>query len=172
MSGLRNLLDTFFAYEGWTLPPWAMPAVVVALVIALWPLIRKNNATGDARKRFLAAGRETGAERARLEGEAFALVADNPVGLVVLAEEALKAGRTELATRAIDALRATKKRPDDVARLTRLLEGPQPANATDAAMKIERMLAQGMRDEARARWEKWRRRWPGDEELEGLGERL
>jgi hypothetical protein len=172
MRAIRNLLESFLAYEGVKLPPWALPAVILALVVLFWPLIRRNHATGDARKLLKEASRTAGAERERLEGEALAKVEQNPTGLVVLAEEAMTAGRTKLAERAVEALRATRKRPDDVARLTRRLEGPQPANAIEAAIVIERLLTQGMRDEARARLAKWRKRWPEDTDLGELERRV
>lgn len=171
-AGLIGLVETLLGLLGLHLQPWMAPAGVLLVVALAWPLMRSNFETDDARKLLKHAQRETGAERQRLEGQALLKVRGKPVGLVVVAETALQVGRTDLARAAIDQLRATGKRPVDVRRLERILEGPQPGTALEAALTVERLAQAGMKDEAREKLARYRQRWPADEELAGLEARI
>ncbi|MFZ5475993.1 MAG: hypothetical protein ACOZNI_04400 [Myxococcota bacterium] len=166
MSGLGQLIASLVEATGGHLPAWGLPAFFVGLTVLAWPMVRRNDRTGKARKLLQAAAHAP--DRDRLEAEALALVEGHPVGLVVVADEALKAGRKELAARALAALRRTGKRDVDALRIARDLEGPQPGTPMEAAIVVERLIEQGMKEEARERLGRWRRRWPQDEELAQL----
>lgn len=168
MGGLRQLVEMVTTLLGLHLKPWMGPAGLLGAIVLLWPWIRVNVRTGDARKMMVRASRERGAERVRLEAEALALVGQGPDGLVVIAKEAIEQGRKELAAQAVEKLRATGKRLPDLRKLERALEPPLPGTAAEAAIVIERMLETGMRDVALARLGQARRKWPFDDELEAL----
>lgn len=168
MGGLRQLVEVFATLLGVHLEPWMAPAAFLCLVAALSPWILINLRTTNARKVMVRAARERGPERLRLEAEALAMVGDNPDGLVVVAKEALEQGRKDLAARAVDKLRRTRKRLPELRKLERALAPPLPGTPAEAAMLIERMLETGLRDEARARLAQARRRWPVDDELAAL----
>lgn len=167
-GGLAGLVETLLGLVGLTLEPWMAPAALLFVVILAWPWIRLNLRTDEARRLLKQAARATGAERDRLEADALARVEGRPDGLVVVAETALAQGRAALARAAVDRLRATGKRPTDVRRIERTLEGPAPATPMEACLLVERLLGLGMVDEARARWEKARARWPEDPDLAAL----
>lgn len=168
MGGLRQLIEVFTTMSGVRLQPWTAPAGLLVVIAVLWPWIRVNLRTGDARKLMLRASRERGAERQRLEAEALAMVGDRPDGLVMVAKEALEQGRKALAAQAVARLRVTAKRLPDLRKLERALEPSLPGTPGEAALLIERMLETGMDEEARARLTYARRKWPQDDELLAL----
>jgi len=172
MGGLTQLLDSFVALLGLHLAPWMAPAGLLGVVALFWPWIRLNMRTDDARKLLKRAARERGAERERLEAEALALVAGRADGLVVVAKEALEQGRRDLAGRAVAGLRGTGKLLPQLRTLERALEPPLPSVASEACLLIERLLDTGMVDEARTRLALARRKWPLDDELEALEDRV
>ncbi len=168
MGGIRQLIEVFTTLFGVHLKPWMAPAGLIVAMVLLWPWIRVNLRTGDARKLLVRAARERGAERERLESEALDLVGTNADGLVVVAKEAVAQGRNDLAARAVARLRATRKHLPDLRKLERALEPSLPGTPAEAALLVERMLDTGMVDEARARLALARRKWPLDDELEEL----
>lgn len=170
--GIGGLVRIIVDATGVSLEPWMAPAGVVAIGLLSLPLLRMNAHTDRARRLMKEAGREAGAARERLEEQALAEVTGRPVGLVVLADEAIRQGRTEIARRAIEALRATGKRFTDLRRLEGTLEGPTPRTPLEAALLVERLVAAGLVDQARARWEAARRRWPDNPDLEALAASL
>lgn len=170
--GIAGLVETIVDALGLHLKPWMAPAAVLFCVLLAWPFMRANFATDDARRLLKSAARERGAERVRLEGQALEKVKGKPVGLVVVAETALAQGREDLARDAIAALRVTGKRPVDVVRLQRALDGPQPATALEAALTVERLLDAGATAKAHERWVRYRERWPEDADLGALERRF
>lgn len=167
-GGLAGLVETLLGLVGLTLEPWMAPAALLFLVVLALPWIRSNVRTDDARRLLKQAARASGAERDRLEAEALARVEGRPDGLVVVAEAALAQGRTAVARAAVERLRATGKRPTDVRKIERALEGPAPATPMEAVLLVERLLGLGMTEEARLRWEKAHARWPEDADLAAL----
>ncbi|MDP2316143.1 MAG: hypothetical protein Q8P41_24815 [Pseudomonadota bacterium] len=172
MGGLAQLLNTVIGILGLHLEPWMAPAGLLVAILLAWPWIRVNLRTGDARKLMIRAARERGAERERLENEALAMVGNGPDGLVVVAKAAVEQGRKELAARAVAKLRTSGKRLPDLRKLERALEPSLPGTPAEAALLVERLLATGMTEEARSRLTQARRKWPFDDELEVLVERV
>ena len=165
MGGLGQLVQSLLALADGVVPRWVL-AVALAVVVALiWPSVRRNSRTEEARKRFRTATRFAFEERVRREDEALAMVAGNADGLVSLADLALAEGRPRIVAAALAALIKLGKRPVEVRRLQRTIEGPQPATALEAVILVERLLAQGQLDEAARRLERARKRWPEDEDL-------
>jgi hypothetical protein len=172
MPAILDLVSTLLRALGVHTEPWVLPAVGFAVVLVLSPFALVNQRTARARRVLQRAAQAGGAERERLEREAMAEVAGRPDGLIVIAEDALKAGRGALAREAVAQLRATGKRPSDLRRLERELDGPAqaagPKTPLEAALKVERLLAAGMREPAREALEAARRKWPEDADLAGM----
>lgn len=165
MGGLGQLVQSLLALAEGVVPRWVL-AVALAVVVALiWPSIRRNSRTEEARKRFRTATRFGFEERVRREDEALAMVEGNADGLVSLADLALAEGRPRIVALALASLVRLGTRPIEVRRLERTIEGPQPATALEAAILVERLLSQGQMDEAARRLERARVRWPNDEDL-------
>lgn len=171
MGNVGDLLRGLYDIVGDLLPAWAWAAIGLVVVAALVPALRTNAATDAARKAFARAQRERGEARERAEAQALGRVRGNPHGLVALADLALAAGRDGVAREALAQLAQTRRLPADVLRLQRLVDGPQPATALEAAIVVERLLAQGQVALARERLDRALARWPGDEDLRALADR-
>ena len=163
MRYLADTLNRVLAGLGLELEPWMAPAVAVALALCILPFYYRNFRTKRARKRVLAASNAALDERAALSDEALALVAGNPFGLMVVAEEADKRGLRKLALRALQALEATGKRRSEARALRRRLVPDKPTTAEEEAMAIERLRDAGLEEQAQERLEAARSRF-GDHE--------
>lgn len=165
MQGLRNIVGILFSMAGVQDRPWLAPAFILGLVILFSPLILANQRTDKARRLVKEGG--TPAERVARSAEALKLVQDQPTGLQVLADEALKQGRADLVQAVIKRLEEIG-RPGDARVLQQRLRGPGPATALEACIQVEKLLGQGMNEEALRRWTEARERWPADEDLLAL----
>ncbi len=163
-EGLASLLDAM----GIVLPPWGFPLLALMLLALVFPLLRRNHRTGRARRRLQTALYSSAAERSRLETEALELVQGNPVGLVVVADEAIRRGRRQLARRALEQLEATGRRLHDTRRLERDLYGTPCATPEEEILAIEHLLEEGILGRAAERLEKARQRWPHNQALESM----
>ncbi len=172
MRFLTQTLEGLVEAAGLQLEPWMAPAVAVCVAVLLLPSWRRNFRTKQARKRLVAAGLVGGEARAALEDEALDLVAGNPFGLVVVAEEAHKRGMGRLAERALAGLEATGKRRDELRRLRRLIFDLKPVTAEGEALAVERLLEAGLVEQARERFEAASARYPASAALVELEERL
>lgn len=172
MNGLLKLIETIGLIFGKVLPPWAAPVIILVLGLAASPWIKRNIKTDEARKLMKTAGRERGAARESLEEEARLKVAGHAVGLLVVTEMALATGRETFARKVFADLKATGKLPVDVLRVERQIEGPQPRTPDEAAIAIEKFVNMGATALARQKWEKAIARWPEEQELISLGEKL
>lgn len=161
MRGIAQLLDTVLQLVGVHLQPWMAPFALGMLAVALFPLLRRTHRTSLARKRLRRLPYVGAVERRQLEEEALALAAGSPAGLLVVAQEALRLGRHELARRAADALDQTGAAPPHELRaIRRALEpmvGPTPALER---VHIEALLQAGLIGEATRRLALARERWP------------
>ncbi|MBN1336611.1 MAG: hypothetical protein JXB39_11690 [Deltaproteobacteria bacterium] len=172
MRGLADLARSLVEILRDALPPWVV-LVVAGLVVALvLPFYWKGQRRSLARRRIAALTGVPRAEAGRLEAEAFSLVGTDPDGLVGVAEEALRHGREALARQAIARLAGTGRRPDHVARLERLLEGPPPRLPEEEALGVARLLDAGLVEAARRRLDRARARWPELPEWKSLAGRL
>ena len=165
---LGQLIRSFADMTEGYVPRWAWPVMILVLAAIAWPSVRKNGRTEAARKLFRTAVRLPFAERVAQEDAAVTMVGENPDGLLSLADLALAEGRPRVVPGLVERLVATGKRVEEVRRLQRTLEGPQPATALEAVILVERFLAQGQTEQARLRLDKALARWPDDEDLARL----
>ena len=172
LSGLTDAVNSLLAEFGVELAPWMAPVFGLLLGALLLPMILRNDRTGRARKLIPRLVETSAAERDAARARILALVADNPVGLVVVAEESLRRGQVPLARMAVAALVRSGKRPADARRLLLELEGPPPTMPTEAALVVERLLSAGLLDEAERRLASAVARWPDDPELAAVEEHL
>lgn len=168
LGGIAQSVSRLLEAFGITLQPWMAPAVVLVLMVALLPLILRNMRTGRARKLLKEAAMVPGEQGRLLEQRALDLVGRQPLGLVAVAEEALRRGRTDLARQAIVHLGATGKARPLYRRLRAEIEGPLPASLAEMVIVVERLVDAGMLDEAARRLERARKRWPAAAELDTL----
>ena len=99
MGGILDALVELLSALGIELRPWTLSVVALAVMAALLPFILKNLRTGRARKLLKRSRLLGGRERLALESEALDSVGDHPMGLVAIAEEALRMGATPRPTR-------------------------------------------------------------------------
>lgn len=160
---LANLLQQGFDLLG--LPYWAGTAAVLGLLALASPWILKNRRTDRARRHLKEALRTYGAAREKLEDAALAEVADLPLGLLVIAEEADRNGRFGLRDRAMAALRKTGKLPYELRKLEQAVEGPMPATAAEALVRVLAAEREGLHGVATEKLTRYRQKWPDDPEL-------
>lgn len=168
---LGNIVRDVAAMFGVQMTPTVMAVLVFGLLILAFPSLKTNHSTRLARKRVNEAARERGEARQRLAAEALALVAQSPVGQIVVAEEAHKLGLTDTAAAALKALTATGKHRDDVRRLKMLIHPEPPRFAEAEAAAILRRWESGLHDAARAQLNEALLRWPDHpafDDLRGL----
>ena len=156
-----------------SLPSWAGPILALSLVLLLMPFILRNFKIGRARK-ILQRSRILQPEARRRAGrQALGVVGDVPMGLVAVADEALRQGRSLLAREAVQRLIETGKVRDHTRRLVRALEDEGgPGSAEELALLVERLMTEGLREQAQLRLAKGLRRWPGDASLRAWQDRL
>ncbi len=157
---VKELMETALSLAGIRLQAWMAPAFLLLVGVLLFPTIRRTHRVSQARKRLRKVPYANHEDRQRLEDQAMALVRGNPTGLAVVAQEALRLGRRQLARRAADALRETGRRQADLRTIELALEPPPAHSALDAISAIERLLAEGLNEEARRRRDLAKRRWP------------
>lgn len=149
MSGITDALLQLLGALGVPIHPWTLPALALVVMGVLSPLILKNLKTGKARKLLKRARILGGAERQRLEAAALDEVGEQPMGLVAVAEEALRLGRKALAREAVARLARTGKARAHLRRLRREIDpDPLPATVDATVLVIERLLEGGLVDEA------------------------
>jgi len=169
MRYLSDTLNTLLAAFGLTLEPWMAPAAALLIFGLLMPLIVRGRKIKLARKRLQQASHAATLEdRRRLQREAFELVGDHPMGLVGVAEEALRRGMRPVAREAVALLAATGKERTMLKVLRRKVDGDKPTNPEAEAAAIERLLEAGLAGEARARFDAAAQRWPDAEALREL----
>lgn len=168
MSAIGQLFRTLFTLLGIDPTPKVMAPIAAVLLVLLWPTLKANRAIKKARNLLSSAPLRSRPERERLSAEALALVAGNVMGLVVVAEEAIRAGLKDTAQTAIVQLEASGKRPQDVRRLRRELDPAAPVSALLEVAAIEGMRAEGLSVLADERLERALARWPEHEGLLAL----
>lgn len=168
MGGLGQLVSALIGATEGIVPHWVWPVALVLLLVIAAPSMRRNAQTDAARRRFRLAGRLLGAAREAEEDAAFASLAHNREGLVVLADLALAEGRRRIVPLALARLRELGGREAEVRRIERELHGPQPATALEAVLTVERFAAQGLHAEAERRLQTALRRWPDDPDLRAV----
>lgn len=171
MGQLGDLIAALDELTGPYLPTWARWGVV-AMGIALVLLgLRRTVPADNARRRFARAQRLPEPQRSEEEAAALRDVHDNANGLLGIAQLALGAGRIGHVEACLARLRALRAYPEEVLRLQRQIEGPQPGTPLEAALIVERFLERGQIEEARSRLDRYQSRWPRDEDLAALAPR-
>lgn len=160
MRYLKETLDSLLGAAGLQLEPWMAPIVAVLLAVLVMPAWRRNFRTKQARKRIQELSNAPPEMRARLQDEVLELTGDNPFGLVVVVEEALKRGNRGLAKAALSVLEATGKRRDEARRLRVKVTGERPTTPEAEALAVERLREAGLEDVAAERLHAARQKWP------------
>lgn len=168
MGGLYGLVDGMLRAAHITLAPWMGPAVAVAVALLTSPWWWGNQRVDRARRLVTRSQAASLAERARLDAEVDRLLAGRPDRMLTLAEFALANGRTDLGERLLAELERRGVRGEGVRRLRRSLEPPVPPTALLAALRVERMRAEGLDAEADRLLARALARWPADAELQRL----
>lgn len=172
MRGLPALFQSILSMIGLKNAPWVGPLIFMVILALALPLMQKNAGTDRARRKLRGLNDLPMAERPKHYEEIFGMVADNPEGLVALADESLRNNNKEFAQLCVERLKATGKRADHVRRLERAMEPPGPAMPEQAAIAIERLLESGLLEEAGKRLSFATAKWPGHPELVALEEQL
>ena len=168
-GGILQAITDLLGALGIELAPWMGPVFAVTVMIILLPWILKNMKTSSARKMLKRASLEGGAKRLEMEQKAIDMVADNPEGLMALAEECRRRGRYGVARQALskipegDVARRRQRR-----RMLVEMAPRQPETPEAAALVVERLRGEGLADEASARLTKAMRRWPESPDLVAL----
>ena len=173
MGGLGTLkaaIEEILLDYGIHVPPWIGLALAVGLIVVFLPNIIKNAKVDKARRDMLRLQDLSPEERERERQRILDMANDNPVGLVAIADEALRKQQTVIARGAVERLRRTGKRPADLQRLERALDGDKPRHLLKEVIAIEHLLKAGAREAAAARLAAALVIWPEAPELRELRE--
>ncbi len=172
-GGMMDSINAILEALNISLPTWAGPFIALNLVVIFMPFILRNFKIGRARK-ILQRSRILQPEEQIQEGrKALTVVGEIPMGLVAIADEAIRQGRLLLAREAVQRLISTGKERDHARRLVRVLEDDGgPGSAEELTLLLERLFSAGMREKALQRLDKGLRRWPEDAGLRSWQNRL
>lgn len=160
LGGITETLSQLLEQAGIALPPWTFPGIIALLFLAVLPMIRRNSRVHRARLLVQEIASERTVDRTGRKAQAIELVADHPVGLVGLADEAIRRGVRDLAKLALDELKEHGRPVQDIHRLQLELYGPPPAHLEGELAAIEQLLANGVRSAAMERLERALGTWP------------
>lgn len=171
MGGILDSLSSLLGAMGVTLPPWAFPVIALVVAFLLLPRIVGGLETGRARRILKRSRVVEGEARAQMEAEALRAVKDRPMGLVAVAEEALRLRRGRLAREAVEQLARTGKAKRHLRRLIVEIDpaAPLPPTADAAAAVLERLIEGGMNTQALERLRRFERAWPDHPALVDVG---
>ena len=160
-GGMLQAVTDLLSAMGIELEPWMGPVFAISMMIIMLPMILKNMRTSSARKLIKKAAFEGGQKRADMEAKALSLVVDNPEGLMALAEECMRRGRYTIAKEALGRIpEADIKRQRQRKQMLIEMAPHQPETPEAAALVVERLLGEGLSEEASRRLLKAQRRWP------------
>lgn len=167
MGGITEALGQLLGAAGLELSPWTLPSLMLIVMGVLLPRLLRNMNTSQARKYLRRSRIAEGEERAELEAKALGLVDENPAGLLAVAEEALRINRKALARDALGRLRQLETIPKPVRREARRVQLELEGDALGGAstpeaflIHVEKLVENGMLEEARRKLGHARRRWP------------
>lgn len=172
VGGLTEAIDSLLGSAGLTLPPWAIPAVLVVAFGFLLPHIRQNQRTHRARVRIREWSEHGGGSPLEFHDEIIALANGHSVTLSVIAHEAQKYGFLALAKRAYQELTSVGADPTELHKLHRALYGPPPVHPEAEYAAIELHIEQGLLQLAANRIDSALTHWPGDARLLAYAEQL
>ncbi len=170
LGGITDTLSQLLEHAGITLPPWAFPVLIGVAFLGALPWLRQNQRTHRARLLVAEIASERDADRQALKRQAIEAVAGHPVGLVGLADEALRKGLQDLAASALEELKKNGKPVLEIRRLQEAIHGPPPAHLEGELAAIEQLLSQGLPAAALKRVRRAQQHWPNEPSLHQLAE--
>jgi hypothetical protein len=170
IGALETAIQEILRDYGIRVPHWAWSAMALFLIVAFLPNIIKNAKVDKARRDMTRLQDLSPEDRERERERILDMANDNPVGLVAIADEALRKQQAAIARGAVERLRRTGKRAADVQRLERALEGDKPRHLLKEVIAIEHLLQAGAREAAAARVAAALLIWPDAPELRELRE--
>jgi len=172
-GGILDSIVSILEAMGISLPPWAGPVIALSLMALLLPLILRNFKITRARKILQRSRVFQPKEQSAAGQEALDLVRNIPMGLVAVADEALRQERGLLAREAVRCLVDSGRARDHARRLVRVLEEEgSPGSPAELALLVERLAQEGMLEAAGARLQRGLERWPRDEGLRAWQDRI
>ncbi len=169
----RGVEDMFTALS-MLLPPWAVAAVGVAVLLIVAPMWFSNLKVKRIRALARRMVRAPADVRQQLFEEILEIAAENPNRLEAAAQIAIKYGVYDLRDEAIRRLEATGELRVELQKLIETFKEPpkKALHPLEVAVNIERLIAEGMYDTARTQLEEALSRFPNDKELLALCQRL
>lgn len=169
MAGLGTLVRTL----GTVLPPWLVIPVAIVLLLAFLPAwvetMRHKQLRGLVRRMV----RAEEAPRRALIDRALALARGRGPRLAVIVEQAMKYGQRALMDEALAALQAIDPLGADRLRAQQRPDSPKTVlHPLEVSVRVERLLAEGMREAAEARLDEALARHPRDPDLLALRARV
>jgi hypothetical protein len=173
MAQVLHSISAVLASYGVRLPHYTAPLLLLVAALVFGPGLMRNIQIKQARRQLSLSLVAPPAERAAHEDAALQKVWAQPLGLVVVAEEALKHGRRGLAERALARLEQTGEERGHLRRLRASLNPTPTAHSVEAEVAaISRLLDEGQVGQAHRQMVAARERWPEAGELVPLQERL
>ena len=161
-GGITDAINSLLATAGISLQPWAFPLLLALGFVALFPHIRQNQRTQQAREAIRKGVEDGGASSEAFQDRVIGLANGHATTLLVIASEAQKRGVKALALRALRLLEQTGKYRLDARKLRTEILGPPPAHPEAELAALEKLIAQGMHETAVARLERAKSFWPDD----------
>ena len=96
-GGISQVINDFLLSMGIELPSWAGAVFIILILLIFFPSFSKNAKIKQARILWKSSFFASIEERTRLQDEAFALVQNNPSGLLGLVELAIQSSQLRLA---------------------------------------------------------------------------
>ncbi len=172
MGGVIQLLKTI----GTVVPHQYLFPILIVLCIAGFPTFLHSVKTKQLKSQVREVAKAATLDVRKLEEDrAIAMTERSPRRLIALADAAIALNQRGLAERAISELASVEHDPRDIARLQRELAPPKThfvAHPIEAIVTIKRLMDQGLTDLARQRLAEAQERFPGDEELAALKQKL
>ena len=159
-GGITDALNSLLGTAGISLQPWVFPLIFAMAFLALFPHIRQNQRTQEARETIRKAAEDGGANSTEFQDRVIALAHGHATTLLVIASEAHKRGVKTLALRALHLLDETGKYRVDARKLRMNLLGPPPVHPEAEMAAIENLIDQGLYISAKERLERAKRFWP------------
>lgn len=172
MGGVIQLLKTI----GTVIPHQYLFPLLIVLCIAGLPTFLHSVKTKQLKSQVREVAKAVTVDTRKMEEDrAIAMTGGAPRRLIALADAAIGLNQRGLAERAIAELTSVAHDPRDVARLRRELDPPKThfvAHPIEAIVTVKRLMEQGLTDLAHQRLAEAQARFPDDEELAALKEKL
>lgn len=169
MRGMGKAIASLFkVLIGLGVPKWG---IALGIGLLLWwglPKLGVGIQKDKARRILLVNRLQNEAERKKADQAALEVAGDDADALTILAAEAIREQRVDLAETALARLRKTGKHRLDLARLEEKLHGRLPKLEVEAVMRIENLLKGGLLIKAERLASRCVQHWPDNTELAAL----